>query len=201
MNPRFAAPARSRALWATLLLSAMAAMAPAAPVDYALDPTHSFVTFEVLHFGTSTTRGRFGPLAGEVTLDREARRGRLQVVIDTAAVSTGLPVLDARVRQDDLLATAAHPQAFFIAERFDFAPDGGVAAVTGEFTLRGQSRPLRLVAQRFRCYLNPLLRREVCGGDFEADLQRSDFGMSFGQPFVTDTVRLKIAVEAIRQTP
>ena len=125
----------------------------------------------------------------------------MQVVIDTAAVSTGLAVLDARMRQGDLLATTAHPQACIVAERLDFAADGGVAAVTGEFTLRGQGRPLRLVAQRFRCYLNPLLRREVCDGDFDADLQRSDFGMSFGQPFVTDTVRLKIAVQAIRQTP
>ena len=126
----------------------------------------------------------------------------MQVVIDTAAVSTGLAVLDARVRLGDLLAVAAHPQACFVAERFDFAADGGVAAVTGEYTLlRGQGRPLRLVAQRFRCYLNPLLRREVCGDDFDADLQRSDFGISFGQPFVTDTVRLKIAGQAIRQTP
>ena len=34
----------------------------------------------------------------------------------------------------------------------------------------------RLQAQRFRCYTSPLLRREVCGGDFEAEFQRSAFG-------------------------
>ena len=186
------------------LLAALAgvpARARAEPVAYSLDPSHSVASFELLHFDTSTLRGRFGPLSGDITLDREARRGRVQVVIDTAAVSTGLGVLDARIKQDDMLAVALHPQAYFVAERFEFDARGGVAAVTGEFTLRGISQPLRLVARRFRCYLNPLFRREVCGGDFEAEISRSSFGISHSLPFVSDGVRLKVAVEAIRQTP
>ncbi len=178
-----------------------AAPASAEPVAYAFDPSHSFVNFEILHFDTATVRGRFGPLSGDVVLDREARSGRVQLVVDTAGVSTGLPVLDARIRQADLLAAADHPQAFFVAERFEFDAQGRVSAVTGEFTLRGIGQPLRLVARRFRCYTHPLLRREVCGGDFEAEFLRSAFGMTFGLPFVAETVRLKIQVEAVRQTP
>jgi len=184
-----------------LAVAGLGASAQAEPVAYKLDPTHSFAHFEVLHFGTSTTRGRFGPLEGDVLLDREARKGRVQVVIDVAAVSTGLAVLDRQLRQGDLLATDAYPKAYFVAERFEFGPDGTVTAVGGEFTLRGVSRGLRLQAQRFRCYTNPLLRREVCGGDFEAELSRSAFGIQYGDPFVSETVRLKIAVEAIRQEP
>ena len=182
-------------------LAGVPASARAEPVAYSLDPSHSIASFELLHFDTSTLRGHFGPLSGDITLDREARRGRVQVVIDTAAVSTGLGVLDARIKQDDMLAVALHPQAYFVAERFEFDARGGVAAVTGEFTLRGSSQPLRLVARRFRCYLNPLFRREVCGGDFEAEISRSSFGISHSLPFVSDGVRLKVAVEAIRQTP
>ncbi len=182
-------------------LTCVPASARAEPVAYSLDPTHSAVSFELLHFDTSTLRGRFGPITGDITLDREARRGRVQVVINTAAASTGLGVLDARIKQDDMLAVAAHPQAFFVAERFEFDATGNVAAVTGEFTLRGSSQPLRLVAQRFRCYLNPLFRREVCGGDFEAEFSRSSFGITHSLPFVSDVVRLNIAIEAIRQAP
>ena len=40
-----------------------------------LDPTQSWVQFEVRHFDTSTLRGRFGPLRGEVEIDLVARRG------------------------------------------------------------------------------------------------------------------------------
>ena len=194
--------AASGRCWAVAIGAlAGAGAAPAAPLAYTLDPSHSFVTFELLHFDTATIRGRFGPLAGDVLLDRDARTGRVQLVIDTAAVSTGLPVLDARVRQDDMLAVAAHPQAYFIAERFEFSPQGGVVAVTGEFSLRGVGQPLRLVAQRFRCYFQPLIRREVCGGDFEAEFNRSSFGITHSLPFVGDAVRLKIQVEAVRQSP
>ena len=201
-SARAEAALRLAATQATVLAAAtITGAATAQPVAYPLDPSHSFVTFEVLHFDTATIRGRFGPLAGEVQLDRQARSGRAQVVIDTAAVSTGVAALDARLRQDDFLAVTAHPQAFFVAERFEFSADGTVTALTGELTLRGTSQPLRLQAQRYRCYTSPLLRREVCGGDFEAEFKRSAFGIVHSLPFVADTVRLKIQVEAIRQGP
>lgn len=173
------------------------ASAPAAAPSWRLDPTHSFVHFEVLHFAASTLRGRFGPLNGELSFDRAARSGRVQVVVPTAAVSTGLPVLDARLREPDMLAAEAHPQAYFIAERFEFDAQGNVTSARGEFTLRGVSQPLTLKAQRFRCYTSPLFRREVCGGDFEGELVRSTFGITHSLPFVADKVRLLVQVEAI----
>jgi polyisoprenoid-binding protein YceI len=47
-----------KALPACLLTLSAAAVVLASPVVYALDPDHSVVHFEVLHFGTSTLRGR-----------------------------------------------------------------------------------------------------------------------------------------------
>lgn len=183
-------------------VAVLAALAPwrtagAQPAVYRLDPTHSFVHFELDHFGASTTRGRFGPVTGEVTLDRGARGGRVQVRIPTASASLGFPAFDARVRRADLLAVDEHPEAFFVAEQVMFDGDA-VREVRGELTLRGTSRPLALRALRFRCYLNPLFRREVCGGDFEAELRRSEFGLDFALPVVGDRVRLMIQVEALR---
>ena len=177
----------------------VAATAQAEPVVYHLDPTHTFVTFEIVHFGTSTIRGRFGPLAGEVTLDLAQRSGRVQVVIDTATVSTGLGILDARIKEDDMLAVQAHPRAYLVAERFEFDAAGRVKSLRGEFTLRGTSQALELRAVRFNCYTSPLIRREVCGGDFEGSFLRSAAGITHSLPLVADTVRLLVQVEAIRQ--
>ena len=100
---------------AALPLASGAGPAGAQPVDYRLDPSHSFATFELLHFDTATIRGRFGPLDGRVQLDRSARRGRAQVVIVTTQVSTGGAALDSRLHQGDFLAVAAHPQALFLS--------------------------------------------------------------------------------------
>lgn len=181
-----------------VLLAGLAAALPAvaAPAGYRLDPEHSFASFEVVHFGTSTIRGRLGRLEGEAVLDLEARRGELGVRLPTASVSTGVPALDARLRGADVFDSAGFPEAFFVASRFEF--DGErLAAVRGEFTLRGTSRPLSLRAQRFGCRTDA--EGEVCGGDFEAELLRSEFGLTHSLPFVADRVRLLIQVEGRRR--
>ena len=172
-------------------------VAGAQPATYRLDPSHSFVHFEVMHFGTATLRGRFGPLEGVAGLDPGARRGEVSLTVPTRIVSTGLPVLDSRLRQADLLASSEHPDAYFVARNFVFEGDA-LREVRGEITLRGISRPLTLRALSFSCGVHPLLKRDWCGGDFEAELRRSDFGMSFGLPLVADRVRLQVQVEAIR---
>ena len=164
----------------------------AAPVVYTLLPEHSFVQFEVLHFGTSTARGRFGPIAGQVTLDRDAQSGSARIVIDTAGVSTGLRVFDARIRRADLLASDDFPQAVFSAESLRFDADR-LVEVSGTLTLRGVSRPLILRALRFGCEAQAA--RQVCGGDFEGELQRSDFGIDYLVPLVADRVRLQVQVQ------
>ncbi len=183
-----------RRLLPTLLLCASAAQAVAERVEYTLDPAHSFVHIELLHFGTSTIRGRFGPLAGKVTLDRTSERGSADLAIDTASVSTGFRPFDARLREADLLATSLHPQAHFVAENFRFDSER-LVEVRGEFTLRGVSQPLGLRVLRFACELRTPLQREVCGGDFEGEILRSDFGAGFGIPFVADRVRIVVQVE------
>lgn len=171
--------------------------ATAAPVDYVLDPQHSWVQWEVVHFGTSTIRGRLGPAEGVVTLDRAAGRGEVSVSLPTASVSTGIGPFDAHLRGPDLMDTAAHPTAWFVARQLRF--DGErLVELRGEFTWRGQSQPLTLTAQRFACYQHPRLQREVCGGDFEGRLKRSDFGAGYGLPLVADPVTLRVQVEGVR---
>jgi polyisoprenoid-binding protein YceI len=186
-----------RSAFAAVLLAGAACAAGAQPVAYRLDPAHSFVHFEVLHFGTATMRGRFGPLEGFAELDRAANRGEVSLAVPTRIVSTGLPMLDTRLREADLLASDEHPLAYFVARQFRF--DGqALREVRGELTLRGISRPLALCATSFACGTHPVAMREWCGGDFEGELQRSDFGMDFGLPLVANRVRLRVQVEAIR---
>jgi polyisoprenoid-binding protein YceI len=170
--------------------------ARAEPVTYVLDPDQSFVQFEVVHFGTSTLRGRFGPLSGAVTIDPAAGHGELGLRVATVQVSTGVPVFDARLRKPDLLATDDYPEAYFVARNFRF--DGqGVAEVRGEFTLRGVGQPLSLRARHYACRQEA--GAEVCGGDFEGEVLRSDFGATYGLPLVGNRVRLLVQVEGRRQ--
>ncbi len=183
-------------------LAAMLAAVPAAAQrhEFTLVPEQSFVQFEVLHFGTSTTRGRFGPLQGQASLDRSVGRGDVSLRIATAGISTGIPVFDARLREPDLLASQDHPEAFFVARDFRFN-GSQLQQVRGEFTFRGQSRPMALRALTFSCRTDSAAQREVCGGDFDTELLRSEFGATFGLPVIADRVRLLIQIEAQRPLP
>lgn len=175
----------------------------AEPAVYELDPEHSFAHFEVRHFGTSTMRGRFGPLRGDVLLDRAARRGEISLGIPLSTLDTGVGVLTARLLEPDLLDASGQPEAFFVARQFRFDPEKGaqdaLVEVRGEFTLRGHSQPLSLHALRFGCRSDAAAANEVCGGDFEATLVRSTFGATLGLPLVADHVRLLVQVEARRR--
>jgi polyisoprenoid-binding protein YceI len=189
----------SRIAWAAAALAAaFVRTASAAPVTYLLDPSHTRVHWEVRHFGTSTHRGRFDSVNGSIVIDRAAGRGDVSISIATASVSSGVPALDTVLRSASFLAAEEHPTAYFVASRLSF--DGErLGELRGEFTLRGVSRPLLLRALNFACRTDERLQREVCGGDFETEILRSDFGSTFGLPFVGDAVRLQIAVEGIRQ--
>lgn len=183
---------------AGIFLGAWLGTAIGQPVTYQLDPAHSWVHFEVEHFATSTLRGRIGPVRGEVVWDSRAGRGAVGLTIPTASVDTGLKILDTRLRSAELLDSADFPDAWFVATVFRHDPTRPViTAVRGEFTLHGVSQPLELTAERFGCRRPADGSPEVCGGDFVAELKRSDFGITFGLPFVADRVVLRVQVEGI----
>lgn len=192
---------RPRLLCHAGLLLWAAAGAGAAPVEYQLAPTHSFVHFEWPHAGLSTLHGRFDRVAGRVSLDRATRSGRGSVQIRLHSVNTGRPALDAALRQALGADTDADASADYRIDALHFDGDQPAAA-SGRLFWRGREWPLALRAERFNCYLNPLLRREVCGGDFAADLEPAALGLVLDPVFgLGRPVRLRVQVEAIRQQP
>ena len=66
-----------------------AGVAHAAPATYAIDPAHTFVTFEISHFGASVNRGRFDKKEGSVQFDRAGKAGKVEISFDATSVNTG----------------------------------------------------------------------------------------------------------------
>ena len=179
---------------------AAAGLAQAEAATYAIDPTHTFVTYEAKHAGTSTSRGRFDKKEGSVTYDKAAKTGRVDVTIDMTAISTGVPALDTHLKSKDFFNAAEVPTAKFAGDKFSFDAAGKVTSVAGSLTLLGKTLPVTLAATNFNCYENPMLKREVCGGDFETTIQRSQWGVSYGLQYgLPDSIRLVIQVEAVKQ--
>ena len=186
----------------SLLVAALGLFAAAAHAEsatYAVEPTHSFATFEIGHFGTSTNRGRFNKTSGSVTVDKAAKTGSLDVTVDTSSLDTGTAAFTKHISSDEILNVAAFPTAHLVATKFVFAGDK-VTEIDGNLTLLGKTNPVVLKAQNFNCYTSPMIKREVCGGDFDTTIVRSQYGVSYGLNYgFPDNVHLVIQVEAVKQ--
>jgi polyisoprenoid-binding protein YceI len=188
-----------------ILLSAFAlasfvasAAAIAEPTTYLVDPTHTSVTAESRHFGTSTVRSHFGVKGGSVTIDPVARTGTATITIDMASVQTGVPKLDTHLKSDAFFDAAGYPDGTFTATKFVF--DGEkVTQLIGDLTLRGKTGPVTLTATNYNCYLSPNFKKQVCGGDFETSIKRTDWEIKYLVPFVSDETKLRIQIEAVKQ--
>ena len=67
-------------------------------------------------------------------------------------------------------------------------------------TLLGKTAPVTLKATQFNCYDSPMLKREVCGGDFETTIDRTQWGMNYGVEWgFPKNVRLVVQIEAVKQ--
>ncbi len=170
---------------------------PARNANYVIDPTHTFVMYEMGHYGTTTNRGRFSTKDGSVQIDGTGTSGKVDITMDISSINTGVDLLNRHVQSKDFFNVAEFPTGRFVADRIDFSGDK-VVDVPGKLTLMGQTRPVTLKAVRFNCYLSPLINRQVCGGDFETTVERSDWGITWGLNFgFENKVKLLVQVEAV----
>jgi len=172
-----------------LALAAVASLAGhavhAQTATYAVDPTHTFATFEISHFGASVNRGRFDKKEGTVQLDKAAK--------------TGVAPFDKHLQSADIFDAAKFPTAKFVGDKFTFEGDK-LVSVSGDLTIKGKTQPATFKANQFACYQSPMLKREVCGGDFEATIDRTQFGVDYGVQYgFPKNVRIVAQIEAVKQ--
>jgi polyisoprenoid-binding protein YceI len=188
---------------AILTLLAFAALltgsAHAAETTFKIDPRHSFATFVYTHLGLTNVRGRMNVKESSFTIDPQARTGKAEIVIDMASVNIGFTTLERLMHSPEVFDTARFPTATFAIDRFVF--DGEkVAEVSGTLTLKDRSRPVTLKATQYTCLFSPVLKRNICGGEFEGVVDREALGITFGlpTPHASKEVRLLVQIEAFQ---
>ncbi len=174
-------------------------LAQAEPATYKIDADHTYVSFAIDHYGASVNRGRFDDVTGNVRFDPAAKVGQFELIVQTGSIYSGSKGFDDHLKHADLFDVAKHPTMRFVADRMVFEGDR-LVEVPGQFTLLGQTHPITLKANQFKCYPNKRAQTEACGGDFEAVIDRTQWGMNYlvdiGMP---KNVRITATIEAFRQ--
>jgi polyisoprenoid-binding protein YceI len=181
-------------------LTVLAGSQASAADRYRIDPDHTFAHFAVVHTGVSSVRGRMGVAKGSASLDAARQTAEVTVDLDPRSIDTGVKKLDAVLSDEMFFNVAKYKTARFSGQAVKFK-DGMPSEFDGELTIHGVTRPVHLTAEHFVCKQVKILvlDRFVCGGDLQATLKRSDFGLDKYSSMVSDEVRLVISVEAIRE--
>ena len=136
---------------------------------------------------------------GKITLDREAKKGSIDVSIDTTSIRSHDPRLDSILKGEDYFNVAKYPTMTFKSTAMRFDGDR-LTGVDGELTMIGVTRPVTLKVTDFQCGENPFNKRAMCGAEVSTTIKRSDWGMKTGVGRSSgDDVKITIPVEAYRE--
>lgn len=183
---------------AALVAGSLSLSAVAAVENFDFDVTHTYPSFEVNHLGFSITRGFFKENKGTLTLDREAKKGSVEVVIDAKSIETGLAKRDEHLRAKDFFNIEQFPTVSFKSSNFKFDGANPVEAA-GELTMLGVTKPVTLKINPMKCDIRFVDKNYVCGADVTTTIKRSEWGMKAYVPFVGDDVKIAVQVEAVRK--
>ena len=182
---------------AALVIPAAVALADE---SYTLDPVHSQPRYEIEHMrGLSTQTGYFTKLSGKVTLDQAAKKGSIDVTIDTTSIrSHDASRLDAILKGEQYFNVEKYPTMSFKSSSLKFDGDKVVAA-DGELTMIGVTKPVALKVTNFVCAENPFNKKPMCAGEVTTTIKRSEWGMKAGIPnSSSDDVKIVIPIEAYK---
>ncbi|MET9968527.1 YceI family protein, partial [Streptomyces sp. NPDC006356] len=144
---------------------------------WAIDPSHSDVSFTIRHLGVSKVRGRFDTFEGEIVTAEDPLQSSVSVTIQAASVNTNNQMRDDAVRGGDFLDVEKYPTLSFRSTGLRATDDGFEA--DGELTVHGVTREvvLRLEPNGFAEGWNGA---KVAGFSATTEISRNQFEVTGG---------------------
>lgn len=190
---------------ALLALAGSATLAPAEPIAFQIDPSHSQVEFNVRHFFTRVP-GRFNDFAGTILFDdKSLPASSVDVTIQTKSIFTNNDRRDTHLRSGDFFLADSFPTIAFKSTKI-VPGESGRFKVEGNLTIRGVTRPVVLDAQ-FLGMGNMGRAGTRAGFDATTTVDRKDYGILWnrtldqGGTLLGDDVNIHLAVEAMKPVP
>lgn len=182
---------------AFVFLAAPPAMAGADRYDF--DKAHTQIIFFVNHLGFSNSEGEFHDYDGHFLFDRDhPEQSSVEVAIKTGSIDMDDAKWDEHMKNKDFFNVAEFPVMLFKSTAIKVLSDN-TADITGDLTLLGMTKPVTLHVTHNKSERHPMGEKFVSGFSASAKIKRSDFGMAYGLPMVSDDVEIRLEVEGVRE--
>jgi polyisoprenoid-binding protein YceI len=169
--------------------------------NYTADANHTLIGWRVSHFGFNDYFGIFGSVSGTLSLDpKKPNAAKVDITVPVSKVTTasaGLTDHLLRAGKDGGKADFFGPapaDAKFVSTKV--VATGTKAKITGNLTLNGVTKPVVLDAEFSGAGTTPAMMggKETVGFHAKTTIKRSDFGVGYAIPLVSDAVALDISV-------
>jgi len=190
---------RSLALWGGFTLALAFVFSSAALADdLKADPVHSFVVFDVHHFGAGYVYGTFGGPTGAVGYDStDLTKTSFDLSVDTASIETRNENRDKDLKGPDYFDVKQFPTMTFKSTSVTKTGDQTMA-VTGDLTVRGVTKSITVPIEITGTGTMMGKTRTGFRADFKID--RRDYGMVIHpEPVIGNDVHIVVAIEAVQQ--
>ena len=188
---------------AAVVTFAIPAFASADP--WSIDADHSNVGFKVRHMMVSNVKGEFGKYSGVVDIDdKDVTKSKVEVVIDTASIHTGVVKRDEHLKSADFFDVAKYPTMTFVSKSVKKAGNNKLKA-KGYLTLHGVTREVVLdIEGPTKTYKDPWgnIKR---GATATTRINRKDFGLAWnaaiesGGVMVGEEITIALEIELLKK--
>ncbi|MGB5728393.1 MAG: YceI family protein [Thiogranum sp.] len=168
--------------------------------DYVIDTekAHAFIQFRIKHLGYSWLLGRFNDFDGSFSYDEaDPAASKVEVTIRTASIDSNHAERDKHLRGGDFLEVDKFPQATFVSSGFK-ENDDKTAALTGNLTLHGVTRPVTIDVKPVGHGPDPWGGKRR-GFEGTTRLKLADYNIDFDLGPAAREVELFLSVEGIEQ--
>lgn len=179
-------------------MTAATVTAPIAAGTWTIDPAHSTVGFSVKHLMVSKVRGTFDTFSGTITVAEDGTPS-VNAEISVASISTKNEQRDGHIRSADFFDAEKFPTATFVST--SVAPKGDDYVLTGDFTLKGVTKPVSLDLE-FNGVNPGMGNGPVAGFEATTVISRKEFGIDIEMPLegggvvVGDKITITLEIEA-----
>jgi polyisoprenoid-binding protein YceI len=175
-----------------------------ATTKWALDASHSEITFKIKHLMISTVTGHFDKFDASVeTEGTDFSTAKISFSADVNSINTKNEQRDGHLKSAEFFDAENHPQITFTGKSLQKVSDDEFK-LTGDLNLRGVSKEITLDVE-FGGFMTDPWGGERAGFEVSGRINRKDFGLQWhavtetGGIVVSDEVRLHAAVEFIKQ--
>ncbi|WP_298262971.1 YceI family protein [uncultured Lutibacter sp.] len=169
---------------------------------WAIDPTHSEITFKVKHLMISNVKGEFKTFEG--TIDGEDfTKSKISASIDASSISTNNDDRDTHLKSADFFEIESYPEITFVSKSIKKVDDDEFKLV-GDLTIKGTTKEITLDTE-FGGYMKDPYGNEKAGFSINGKLNRKDYGLNWnaaleaGGVMVGNEIKINAEVQFVKQ--